>query len=360
MTALLEWKEKIAAFYGKYQKAISAAVRFTLAFAVFLSILLQISTQEMWQQLITALVPALFCLFLPYGTISIFAVGEAVILAWFLDAGVGIAMLLIALASVLLYFVFRPEYGCLAGVSVFLCLTGIPGALPVAAGLLCGPTALIPMVLGVLYYDCISVIQTNFSALSSFSTAMDETEKISYFLERSAANSRAMVVGIAYAAAFLTTWVIRRRPFSRSAGIATASGMIVYILVVLAASVFFSASVSTAGMVAGCSIGTVAAVLIILMNFTMDGSLTETLEYEDENYHYYVKAVPKLKVARKSVQVRRFTDGGEEPLEADDFPDPEKDEAAGDAGISPAAGQEVPVQEQMTAGREKGGNGGYH
>lgn len=340
MITLLEIREKIAAFYGKYQKVISAACRFAIAFAVFLVILLQLSTQSGWQILLTALIPAALCVFLPYSAISVFAVVLMVVLAWVLDTGVGIAMLLITLAVILLYFVFRPEYGFLAGFSMFLCMAGIPASLPASAGLLCGPTALIPMLIGVVYYDCTSVIRANFSALSSYSTTMSETEKIAYFLEGCLSNSRAMTIAAALSASFLTVWTIRRRPGPRSAGVAVAFGTIVYILAVLAANVLFSVFIDTPGLVAGCVTGTAAAVLITFLRLSVDSSMTELLEYEDEDYHYYVKAVPKLKVEQQSLKVTRITNE-DEPLGADDFPQPDNSGQPESSGGS-SGGTEIP------------------
>ena len=47
--------------------------------------------------------------------------------------------------------------------------------------------------------------------------------------------------------------------------------------------------------------------------FLLDGTHTEFLEYEDENYVYYVRAIPKYSVARTDKKVTTITKAGERP-----------------------------------------------
>lgn len=43
----------------------------------------------------------------------------------------------------------------------------------------------------------------------------------------------------------------------------------------------------------------------------LDGTHTEFLEYEDENYVYYVRAIPKYSVARTDKKVTTITKAGD-------------------------------------------------
>ena len=56
--------------------------------------------------------------------------------------------------------------------------------------------------------------------------------------------------------------------------------------------------------------------------FLLDGTHTEFLEYEDENYVYYVRAIPKYSVARTDKKVTTITKAGDgETSEEDSFLD---------------------------------------
>ena len=42
------------------------------------------------------------------------------------------------------------------------------------------------------------------------------------------------------------------------------------------------------------------------MILALDYQRTEFVQYEDDNYYYYVKAIPKVKVSAESVQVQHI------------------------------------------------------
>ena len=58
-------------------------------------------------------------------------------------------------------------------------------------------------------------------------------------------------------------------------------------------------------------LGTAAAVVVgLLMEFFLfhlDYTRTERVQFEDDEYYYYVKAVPKVFVAKKDKRVKRIT-----------------------------------------------------
>ena len=57
-------------------------------------------------------------------------------------------------------------------------------------------------------------------------------------------------------------------------------------------------------------IGTVLAVIIgyllQILFFSVDYKRTEIVQYEDDEYYYYVKAVPKLVVVNEDLKVKRI------------------------------------------------------
>ena len=43
--------------------------------------------------------------------------------------------------------------------------------------------------------------------------------------------------------------------------------------------------------------------------FAVDYTRTEYVQFEDDDYYYYVKAVPKIAISLPDVKVQRFNDG---------------------------------------------------
>ncbi len=56
----------------------------------------------------------------------------------------------------------------------------------------------------------------------------------------------------------------------------------------------------------GALLSLAVALLYHFFVFTVDFTRTEYVQYEDDDYVYYVKAVPKVAVARTDVKVQRI------------------------------------------------------
>ena len=66
------------------------------------------------------------------------------------------------------------------------------------------------------------------------------------------------------------------------------------------------------GVVLGGIVSCVLAVVIQFMFFNVDYTRTERLQFEDDEYYYYVKAVPKSIIAGSDKQVKHFNKKGDE------------------------------------------------
>ena len=75
MTFLLEMREKLRNFYGKYEIYVAVAVKFILGIVVFLWINSGIGYLERLNQLAVVLLLALLCAFLPIGVMVAAACG---------------------------------------------------------------------------------------------------------------------------------------------------------------------------------------------------------------------------------------------------------------------------------------------
>ena len=48
------------------------------------------------------------------------------------------------------------------------------------------------------------------------------------------------------------------------------------------------------------------AIIIQFLFFNLDYSRTERLQFEDDDYYYYVKAVPKISLVNENVKVKQI------------------------------------------------------
>ena len=64
--------------------------------------------------------------------------------------------------------------------------------------------------------------------------------------------------------------------------------------------------ISLLGLVIGTAVSVLIALLVEFFVFSVDYSRTEYTQFEDDEYYYYVKAVPKMSIAVSDKQVKRI------------------------------------------------------
>ena len=65
-------------------------------------------------------------------------------------------------------------------------------------------------------------------------------------------------------------------------------------------------SVSVPGLIIAIILSAAVAGVYHFFVFAVDYSRTEYVQFEDDDYHYYVKAVPKIAVSKPDVKVQRI------------------------------------------------------
>ena len=107
---------------------------------------------------------------------------------------------------------------------------------------------------------------------------------------------------------FMVVHFVKRANSAHSYEIAIAVGTGVYIILTLASELLFG-SMTTAKLLTYCIGGLVSGILgVIITNVIkpLDYTRTETVEFEDEEYNYYVKAIPKAAFKSETVSVKKI------------------------------------------------------
>src|SRR5699024_3841211 len=88
--------------------------------------------------------------------------------------------------------------------------------------------------------------------------------------------------------------------------IAIAAGTVVQAVIVFVGVFLFNMSFSVAPFLVGMAVSVAAAAAYTFFVFAVDYTRTEYLQYEDDDYYYYVKAVPKIAVSAPDVKVQKI------------------------------------------------------
>ena len=287
MTTLLELKEKLIRFYGKNEIYVKPAIRFVLALFTFLVINNSIGYMKLVSKTPVAVILALVCSMLPVN--GLIAIAALVVLAdlYALSIEVCLVGLLMFAIIYFIYFRFSPKSGINAVLTPVCFKLHIPYAVPVGSGLLSEAYSVVSVACGTVIYFFIHGVSENASALSD------------------AAEEMYLVLGI-FIITTLIVYVVRKLDIEHSWTVAWASGILFEAIGLTAGYILLGISDKIAGVIIGSVISGVIAMIIQFLFFNLDYSRTERLQFEDDDYYYYVKAVPKSLVTEKDKQIKRF------------------------------------------------------
>lgn len=305
MTLLLEFREKLKNFYAEYSLFLQPLLKFLLAMVIFKGINWYLPFVKPLDNIFVLLVMALICSILPLNTIVLF--GCILIIGQCYGVGIEVAgfALCLFLIMIILYIRFTP------GDAIVLLLTplafrlGIPCAVPIGFGLTRSPVSAVSAGFGVIVYYFLDLVHNSAEVLEGMDPEQ-MAENLKLLLDGLAGNQHMMMEIIAFVTVLLAVNVIRRLSVSHAWQIAICTGGIVYIVILVAGGLIIDVRTPVIPMIAG----TVGAVLISLILefflFNVDYSRTEYLQYEDDDYYYYVKAVPKRSISQRQVVVKNI------------------------------------------------------
>lgn len=304
MTALLELKQKIKNIYGQYEIYILPVFRFILAFIYLQWINTNMGYMPQLNSIYLVLIISLICCILP-SNVLVFA-GFAFIVGHCYALGIEVAgfMLVLIIFMMILFLRFS------AGTNLVLVFTplsfgvGAPVLLPIGSGLLSSALAALPAGCGVIIYYFIRFLRIQRQILENPDTVL--MDKLKLLTDGIVQNWGMWINVVAFIAVILLVNLIRTRSFDYAWRIAIVVGGAAYILVVLAGGFCFDVTIRMMPLIIYTVISVVICLVLEFFVFGGDYTRTERLEYEDDEYYYYVKAVPKASVATSERSIKKI------------------------------------------------------
>ena len=110
----------------------------------------------------------------------------------------------------------------------------------------------------------------------------------------------------ALALTVIIVYVIRRLKVDYAWGYAIAAGSVFQFIFIVIGEMFLKTGINIVLVVIGVVLGALVGYLCNILFFAVDFRRTEYVQYEDDEYYYYVKAVPKINVAGEDVRVKQI------------------------------------------------------
>lgn len=305
MMALLEFREMLRSFYGKYDAVLTAVVKFAVSVTAFWMLNDSIGYMEKLKNPVVWLSMSLVCSFLPYSIISFLA--GIVLVAHISSVSLELALILslIFLMVAILYYGFQPGDGYLLLLTPLLFQFKIPYVIPLLVGLSGGLAGIVPVSCGVFVYYIIQYVKQNAGVLTN-DAALDITQKYVQIIKNMMGNWVMVVMIIAFAAGILVVYLIRTLSVDYAWHIAIVAGAMTQLMVIFVGDFMFDVSVPMVEMLIGMIAAMILAAVYNFFVFAVDYSRTEYIQFQDDDYYYYVKAVPKITVSAPDVKVQKI------------------------------------------------------
>ena len=305
-TSLLEVREYIRNFYVKYEEYIVPVLKFVLALISLLMINEQLGYMSQLNNMAAVLVVALVCSFMPKNFILFVGAGFVTLHLYEVSLECAVIALLVFLLMFLLYFRFSPDSVVLVIVTPMLFVLKIPYAAPLLAGLLANPFAAVTVACGGVIYYLITYMNVNASILGA-SQAESMIQRFRDIFDGIFGNRAMIIVIAAFAVTVIMVYLIRRLSVDYAWTIAVVAGALLDVVILMVGDLMYDANFSIGGVILGSLAAIAMAMVVQFFKFNLDYSRTEKVQFEDDEYYYYVKAVPKMTVATPEKKVKKIT-----------------------------------------------------
>ncbi|MDO4463418.1 MAG: hypothetical protein Q4C57_02585 [Bacillota bacterium] len=305
MTTLLVAKQYIRSFINKYEVYLKPLMKLILAITSLMMINGKIGYMHRLDDISIVLIVALMCSFMPMNFIIFIAAVFTVLHMYALSLECAAVALVLFLVMFLLYFRFSPKDTLVVLLTPICFVLKIPYAIPLTMGLIGTPASVISVGCGVVVSYLISYIADSATALSGMDTE-DVATKFRFIVDGLLDNKEMLLTIFAFALTIVIVYLIKRMSVNYSWTIAMIAGAIADVMILLIGDLIFDTNVSIVGIIIGTVFSILIAKIVEFFAFHVDYSRVEKVQFEDDEYYYYVKAVPKITVATPSKTVKRI------------------------------------------------------
>lgn len=306
MSELLEIRENLRNFYSRYEVYLIPLFKFILAVTAIFFINGSLGYNSRLNNPVIVLVIALMCSFLPVNFIVVISAIFVVLHMYSLALECAIVAGVLFLLLFLMYFRFSPKDTLVVLLLPLAFVLKLPYVIVLGVGLLGTPVSIVSVSCGVIAYYLIYYVQTNAAVITSLD-GDNAVAKLHYVVEGMLNNKEMFVTMAAFAVTIILVYLIRRLSVDHAWTISMIVGIVTCVVLLLLGDLMFEVNISIAGMLIGAVVSFLLAKILEFFAFNVDYTRTEYVQFEDDEYYYYVKAIPKNSVKKAKKTVKKIT-----------------------------------------------------
>ena len=306
MTQLLELRSRLVAWYQRFDIILLPLMKFTLVFISYMRLSKMFGFNNgltgFMPVLLLSLVSSIISLNAALIVMIIYIVVLLYSVSWIMSLTV------LALSLILYCFFIRlvPRYSGIIIAMPIMTYFGIPYVLPIGVGLFAGISGIIPCSIGVFAYYLLGGIRTNISLLEQLSDSQNVLKVYNDIMTSLLTNYDMFATILAFAAVVLVMNQIKNISMDYSFEISVAAGAVTNMLVHIILMLNWELKVSILRLIVLSFVSGLLVLIAELIYRPLYYAGTERVKFEDDDYYYYVKAVPKLKMTGVKVKEKHF------------------------------------------------------
>jgi len=308
MKPLLTIRNRIETFYNRHGMICSYVLRLLLSFLVLLGVRERIGYNTLLSQIWFIIAFSFVSAFVKVRFLVLVMGGYTVLQIATLSIGVGLSVLLIMAAIYLLYLRLDERFGFVLLLIPLLGILRLQVLIPLVLGVIAPAGSVGVIICGSLIAYILRYVSTNAAVITGFKDA-GEFATANAFVNGLFAYKELFYVTLILVLVFFTVYNIRKINYKRANDMAVAVGAGLNIILMLLANILFNTMSYTRlrYILIGTAVSFVLALAAENLIRPLDFTRTEELEFEDEEFYYYVKAVPKVTLDKETVSVTRIS-----------------------------------------------------
>ena len=314
MMTLLVLKSRIKNIYEKHYHIIRGVLKAVILFGLLVIVTQKLDYNHYPGQYVILTALAVLCGVTPdvVSTITVVLVAAAEI------ASVSILMsfaILLFLIIFLLLFGRMEKKQCELILAVpLLSAIHIGYAVPIIAALFFSPVMIPALIMGVvMQYLVLGVMDYSAAGVEAV-TEGELLNSLQYLIDSVLQNKMLLVMVLSYCLCFLCVYFIRRGKIQHGSQIGILVGAIMLMAIEMFGNIFLDLNLDLLSITIQVVISMVIGYIVQFFRLTLDYHGIRKLQFEDDEYYYYVTAIPKFKVTVVDKTVTRIV-----PEEEDSF-----------------------------------------
>lgn len=298
---------RLEELYGKHSKWFDKIFQFVLAMLTFTVINQNIGFLKSAASPVVALGLSVICTFLPIMVTVVLA--TVLILAHTMAASIGIFAVtaLVFLIMYIFYIRLTPKMALVVLFTPLAFVLKIPFLVPVACALVYAPVSLVAVSCGTVVYYMMEFVKKSATA-SKGTGGKAVLYEITSYVQKVFLNKEMWIYIVAFIIGFYVIYTIRRQEIDHAWKIGIITGAIANVIVVAVGDIALGVDASYGALIFENILAVVIGLVLELFLFSVDYARSERLQFEDDEYYYYVKAIPKVSIATPEKTVKKINE----------------------------------------------------